>query len=104
MPPSRQRRTDPWPEERQGYDQRTPIAYAPVHNTEIEREGTWVRRAEHLGSLIAGAGIIWMAYTFTHHTAEILRFDLLPPGPLEVLGFGVIIWLVAKWCRAVKPH
>jgi hypothetical protein len=75
-----------------------------VQNTEVESEGTWVRRAEQLGSLIAGAGIIWMAYTFTHHTAEILRLDLLPPGPLEVLGFGVIIWLVAKWCRDVKPH
>jgi hypothetical protein len=104
MAPRIQRRTDPWPEERQGYDQPTPVAYAPVHETDVESEGTGIRRAEQLGSLVAGAGVIWTAYAFTHHTPEILRFDIFPPGPLEVLGVGVLIWLLAKWFRAVKPH
>ena len=104
-PPKARLRRDPWPQEREGYQQPTPVAYAPVHCESSSSGGsTLVRRAEQLGSLIAGGGIIWITYTITHHSAEILHIAIFPRGPLETLGAGVLIWLVAKWCRAVHPH
>ena len=105
MPPTPQRERDPWPQEREGYHEPTPVAYAPMRlDSSLRKESVLVRRAEQLGSLVAGGGIIWTAYAFTHHSAEIMRFALFPPGPLEVLGVGVLIWLVAKWCRAVSAR
>ena len=93
------RSSDPWGDEREGYSQPTEIAYAPVHPHPASRESVAIRRAEQIGSVIAGGGIIWTAYDVAHHSAEIVRFAIFPPGPLEVLGVGVLIWLVAKWCR-----
>jgi hypothetical protein len=105
MPPRAQREKDPWPEEREGYHEPTPVAYAPIHvDSGLRKESALVRRAEQLGSLVAGGGIIWTTYAFTHHSAEIMRFALFPPGPLEILGVGVLIWLVAKWYRAVATR
>jgi hypothetical protein len=102
MPLPVQREKDPWPQEREGYSQSPPVAYAPIRlDSGASRESTTIRRAEQIGSLIAGGGIIWTAYDIAHHSAEIVRFALFPPGPIEVLGVGVLIWLVAKWCRAV---
>ena len=104
MPPIAQREADPWPEEREGYNQ-APVAYAPVRlDASSGKESTLIRRAEQLGSLVAGGGIIWTTYAFTHHSAEIMRFALFPPGPLEVLGVGVLIWLIAKWCRTAAAR
>jgi len=103
MPLNAQRQHDPWPEEREGYHQPPPVAYAPVRlDSSAPKESPAIRRAEQIGSLVAGGGIIWTAYAVAHHSAEIARFALFPPGPLEVLGVGVLIWLVAKWCRAVQ--
>jgi hypothetical protein len=103
MPPSTaQRARDPWPEEREGYSQPTEIAYAPVRvKSSASKESTAIRRAEQIGSLVAGGGIIWTAHAVTHHSAEIVRFALFPPGPVELLSIGVLIWLVAKLCRGV---
>ena len=103
MPALAQREHDPWPEEREGYHQPPPVAYAPIPlETSLRKESTAIRRAEQIGSLCAGGGIIWTTYAVAHHSAEIVRFAIFPPGPLEVLGVGVLIWLVAKWCRAVQ--
>ncbi len=103
MPPTSQRETDPWPKERDGYYQPPPVAYVTTHvNASADQEGTTIHRVEQIGSLIAGGGIIWTAYAVAHHSAEIARFALFPPGPLEVLGIGVLIWLVAKWVRAIQ--
>jgi hypothetical protein len=101
MPPSTaQRAPDPWPEEREGYSQPTEVAYAPVRvNSGVAKGSTAIRRAEQIGSLVAGGGIIWTAHAVTHHSAEIVRFALFPPGPVELLGLGVLIWLVAKLFR-----
>jgi len=105
MTPIAQREADPWPEEREGYNQATPAAYAPARlDASSGQDGTLIRRAEQLGSLVAGGGIIWTTYDFTHHSAEIMRFALFPPGPLEVLGVGVLIWLIAKWCRTAASR
>jgi len=102
MPQMAQRAQDPWPQEREGYDQQPPVAYAAAPlDTSIRKEGKAIRRAEQIGSLVAGGGIIWTTYAVTHHFPEITRFAVFPPGPLEVLGIGVLIWLIAKWCRTV---
>jgi hypothetical protein len=101
MPPSTARRTpDPWPQEREGYSQPTEVAYAPIRvKPAISNESKIIRRAEQIGSLVAGGGIIWTAHAVTHHSAEIARLALFPPGPVELLGVGVLIWLVAKLFR-----
>jgi len=105
MPPIPQRQSDPWPDEREGYHQAEAATHATLRvDGSSRKEGAAIRRAEELGSLIAGGGIIWTTYAFAHHSAEILRFALFPPGPLEVLGVGVLIWLVAKWCRAIAAR
>ncbi|HYN16230.1 MAG TPA: hypothetical protein VES66_10645 [Terriglobales bacterium] len=102
MPQATQRGKDPWPEEREGYHQPPPVAYVPVRLDPSAKESTAIRRAEQIGSLVAGSGIIWTTYAVAHHSAEITRFAVFPPGPLEILGVGVLMWLIAKWCRAVQ--
>jgi hypothetical protein len=103
MPPPPQRETDPWPKERDGYYQAPPVAYVTTRaNASADKDGATIHRVEQIGSLIAGGGIIWTTYAFAHHSSEIVRFALFPPGPLEVLGVGVLIWLVAKWVRAIQ--
>src|ERR1700758_3098533 len=50
-----------------------------------------------IGGVIAGGGIVWTLNAASHHPAEIIRFGLFPPGPLEVLGMGILLWLFAQW-------
>ena len=103
MPPTPHRETDPWPQEREGYSEPPPVAYVTTSvNTSADQDSTTIHRVEQIGSLIAGGGIIWTAYAVAHHSSEIVHFALFPPGPLEVLGIGVLIWLVAKWVRAIQ--
>jgi len=104
MPQSaKKRETDPWPQEREGYSEPPPVAYVTARvNPIVEKDNATIHRVEQIGSLVAGGGIIWTTYAVAHHSAEIVRFALFPPGPLEVLGVGVLIWLVCKWVRAVK--
>jgi len=102
MPPTaKKRETDPWPQEREGYSEPPPVAYVTARvNPIVEKDSATIHRVEQIGSVVAGGGIIWTTYAVAHHSAEIVRFALFPPGPLEVLGIGVLIWLVAKWVRA----
>ena len=101
MPPAMKREKDPWPQERQGYFEQPPVAYVTARvNAGADKDGTTIHRVEQIGSVVAGGGIVWTTYAVAHHSAEIARFALFPPGPLEVLGIGVLIWLVAKWVRA----
>ena len=104
MPPTaKKRETDPWPEERSGYYEAPPVSYVAARiNAGPEKDSHTIHRVEQIGSVVAGAGTIWTTYAVAHHSAEIARFALFPPGPLEVLGIGVLIWLVCKWVRAVK--
>jgi len=103
LPNAKKRETDPWPEERNGYYEAPPVAYVSARtNAVAEKEGHTIHRIEQIGSVISGAGIIWTTYAVAHHSTEIARFALFPPGPLEVLGVGVLIWLVCKWVRAIK--
>jgi hypothetical protein len=103
MPPIAKRETDPWPEERSGYSEAPPVAYVSARiNAGPDKDSRAIHRIEQIGSVISGVGMIWTTYAFAHHSGEILRFALFPPGPVEVLGIGVLVWLVCKWVRAVK--
>jgi hypothetical protein len=105
MPPAAKRERDPWPQEREGYSEPPPVAYVTARvNVGADRDSTTLHRVEQIGSVVAGGGIIWTAYAVAHHSSEIVRFALFPPGPLEVLGIGVLIWLVAKWVRASQAR
>ncbi len=55
-----------------------------------------------LGSLIAAGGIIWAAHTSTSGFVNLQALFPLPPGPMEVCGIGILIWLHAKWRRSVR--
>lgn len=59
-----------------------------------------IHREERIGSLIAAAGVIWAVKIITSRTVPGL---LLPAGPLETCGIGILIWLHSKWRRSIKP-
>jgi hypothetical protein len=52
------------------------------------------------GSVIAAGGIVWaVAIASTQLGTGGL---VLPSGPLEVCGVGILIWLHAKWRGSVR--
>jgi|SRR6516162_11925557 hypothetical protein len=61
-----------------------------------------IQTEERLGSLIAASGVVWGVHEATKGLADIWRFTISPPGPLEVCAIGILIWLHAKWRRSVK--
>ena len=52
---------------------------------------------------MAAAGMIWAVYEATVDYAGLWRLQIDPPGPLEVCGLGILLWLHAKWRRSLKP-
>jgi len=61
-----------------------------------------IRGEERFGSLVAAAGTIWAVYVATQDYANLWRFSILPPGPVEVCALGILSWLHAKWRRSMK--
>jgi len=62
-----------------------------------------------LGSLMAGAGVVWMIYVATQHAnlgtnaAESAAGSVIRnTGPMELAGAGVLIWLVGKYLRSTS--
>lgn len=97
-----------WDAGREGY-QPQPARYAAGAPTarsaaSIQAENTLakIRLEERLGSLVAGAGIIWTVYVGTHDYTNLWRLQFSPPGPLETAALGILIWLHAKWRRSMK--
>jgi hypothetical protein len=62
-----------------------------------------IRTQERVSSLMAAAGMIWAIYEATVDYAGLWRLQIDPPGPLEVCGLGILLWLHAKWRRSLKP-
>lgn len=96
-----------WDAGREGYlDVRPAAKYAPAPKSSAlpAKEGNLlsIRAEELLASLIAAGGMIWVAYAMTVDYADLWRFQILPPGPIEVCGLGVLAWLHAKWRRSMK--
>ena len=48
------------------------------------------------GSLVSAAGSIWLVYEATNHLNSFSTL-LLPQGPLELCGLGILTWLHAKY-------
>ncbi|HUK47797.1 MAG TPA: hypothetical protein VLW06_09400 [Terriglobales bacterium] len=61
-----------------------------------------IKTEERLGSLIAGAGIVWASYVVSQNFNGVLQLPPLPPGPLEIGAVGILVWLHAKWRRSLK--
>jgi len=93
---------DPWGYEREGYVEPMRVAYAPAPAAlpVTQRNMGLLNALESISSVVAGSGSIWTAYAWVHHSNEVARMGLLPPGPLETCLFGVLVWLLVKWCRA----
>jgi hypothetical protein len=63
-----------------------------------------IRVEERLGSLIAGAGLIWAAREAAKDLGANLQFTQLPTGPLEICAIGILVWLHAKWRRSLRTN
>ena len=63
-------------------------------------------RAEaRMGLLMAGGGMIWAAYAFRADYSALWQLGGAHiPGPLELAGLGILIWLHAKWRRSIQPR
>ena len=55
-----------------------------------------------LGSLIAAGGVIWAVAIASKQLAA--AGIVLPSGPLEVCGAGILIWLHAKWRGSLRTR
>ena len=61
-----------------------------------------IRMEERLASLVAAGGIIWAVYVATTDINNLLRMQIMPPGPVEVCSLGILAWIHAKWRRSMK--
>jgi len=95
---------DQWPNEREGYTDNLRPAYVALPATPGLRRKQSCKTEEFVGSLIAGGGLCWATWVVVHQLAVMSRMGLWPPGPLEVCGMGVLIWMHAKWRRFARLH
>lgn len=99
-----------WDRGREGYlDVPQKPVYAPVSKpSKASTKGKSnepllsIPAQERFGSLIAAAGMIWGAYAATIDYAGVFSFELVRPGPLELIALGILVWLHAKWRRSMK--
>ncbi len=93
---------DFWPKEREGFVEPLRPAYAAVRFTPSPRRTASLRLEERIGSVIAGAGLCWAAHVATTQAAVLASVAVWPPGPLEVCAVGILVWMHAKWRRAMR--
>jgi hypothetical protein len=94
QPQQRRGSKDVWPLERKGYDKPLPVAYAAMP-LKSARPRLPITLEKQIGGLTAAAGAIWAAQAVPGTL-------MVTPGPLEVCGVGVLLWLHAKWRRALN--
>ena len=94
-------RTPDWPYEREGYSDTTQPAYASASTAPVEAAPHSGRLEAFLGSVLAGCGAVW--------TAQVLTQSGFVPGsltlhshPLELTGFGLLLWLHGKYRKSVQ--
>ena len=94
------RAPDMWPEERAGYDAPVPVAYAavPVPASPKPAVPLWVE--EKVSALIAIAGVIWSVQALTEPISRLTNLTATP-GPLELCGASILVWLHTKWRRSI---
>jgi hypothetical protein len=99
-------------DERQAYtpaDVRQAYTPADAVYTKTDRRRAMARQSTghtegRLGLMIAGGGMIWAAYIAKADYTTLWQPGLHTPGPLEVAGIGILIWLHAKWRRSIQPR
>jgi hypothetical protein len=99
------------PPERDGYEinygaSRQRVAYSaggPLFAAHVEVEAWWKRPTTEarLGLITFGGGLVWASRVQTIDVANLFRL-LMTPGPLEFSAIGLLLWLHAKWRRAVR--
>jgi hypothetical protein len=98
-------------QEREGYEiaygaTRHRVAYnaaGPLIAGCVEVEAWWKRPATEarLGQIAFAGGLIWATTAQTIEISNVFHL-LTSPGPLEISGAGLLLWLHAKWRRAVR--
>jgi hypothetical protein len=109
VPVVKQQKTDymDWDRRREGYlDLPSPPVYAPVRKP-VQKPADQsnllsIRGEERVASLIAAGGVIWAVYVATVDYSSLWRLHVMPPGPVEVCGLGILAWLHAKWRRSAN--
>ncbi len=91
----------------ESYDQRVGGTYPSGVNIPLKKKpsrsyGFSIRNQERIGSLIAAAGVVWFVYITTSDLTSFFKFDILPSGPMELCGLGILLWLHAKYRRSTK--
>jgi hypothetical protein len=92
------RENDFWPEHA------APVVQPVIHTssgTSLRNLLFGVRTETRVGSLLAAVGAIMLAKSGTEHISNLAAFSF-PPGPLEICGLGVLVWLHAKWRHATR--
>lgn len=95
--------TDSWGRyEREGYSDHTKVvAYAPAKAAPSGRSFDLIRAEEWIASLGACGALLWSAHIVSDSLPN-LNTLWETPGPLETCSIAAIIWLHAKWRRAVR--
>jgi hypothetical protein len=62
-----------------------------------------IRAQERIASLVAAGGVLWTVSVVTKDFTVTKLMQPLSFGPLEMCAAGIILWLIAKWRRAVRP-
>jgi hypothetical protein len=95
-----------WDAGREGYvDVPRAAKYTPVAKAAkptSQSSSLSIRGQERAASLMAAAGMVWAVYVATTDYASLMRLQVMPPGPVEVCGLGILLWLHAKWRRSLK--
>jgi len=94
-----------WDAGREGYSQHRPAGVNVVHGKRgsiaTDKNLASIRREENLGFVVAAAGLIWCVYVATQDYTTLLHFELMHPGPKEILALGILAWIHAKWRRSL---
>lgn len=97
-----------WDAGREGYIN-SPTKYVPaVTVPKLAKKATGqqnllsIRGEERFGSLVAAAGTLWTVYVVTVDYNSLWTLRIMPPGPVEIVALGVLVWLHAKWRRSLK--
>lgn|SRR5262249_10225040 len=91
--------SDYWPEHQAGGERPQPQAVTRGSSS----SWLWnllfgIQTETRVGSVIAAAGLIMAAKSGTMQIPSLANFTF-PPGPLELCGIGMLVWLHAKWRR-----